>query len=135
MPTDCYEEENAFVQTDEEADFPMKKVAPKLYHGPEGERQPEEDIYVGEVVVSINTPMGPRQQPLSFEIEDATSVDEAFAMFEDYAEEEAEKFQQMLQEEMDKSRSQQRRQQIQQAASQGTQSDIIEQLNQIEQNG
>lgn len=135
MPNDCYEEENSFVQTNEEDEFPMKKVLPKLYHGPDGDRQPEEDIYVGEVIVAINTPMGPRQQPLSFEIEEAGSVDEAFELFDQYAEEESQKLEKMVREQMEESRSQQRRQQIQQAARQGTQGDMIQQLSQIEQNG
>jgi hypothetical protein len=89
-----------FVQDETgDADFPVKQVD-RLLSLDESEQR-----FIGRATLSMQTPMGLQQIPLSFEIE-ADSVEQAFARYTETARPKIEELRQRLQERLEEIRRQ-----------------------------
>lgn len=86
MPSNCYREDPSWVKQDPQSDFPVKKIHPKRYFGSDGEHDPSEDIFVGETSFEMEgLPEDQNRVPITFQIEGASNIDEAFENFDEYA--------------------------------------------------
>ena len=93
-----YRREEYIEESDENAKFPVKHIEVLV------PIDNSKKIFVGQVTLGLQTPLGVQQVPVTFEIE-AAEVAEAFAKFERYAEPKIEEARRSIEEELQRMRS------------------------------